>query len=421
MQILGKIFQLYDKCNDFRRLLIQETEKPSSLNGIKSAVNVEIFANDTKGEDNNMTEQQITIKYLDRQDPGNDVFEIDIDTLVGLEKMRALHGEKSNVLTENDKKGENFMGVVISAKVLPLKKPTSAFQGGGEQHRIVDRILMVSDVLHDAGHCAAILFEDANHSRKGFDHLFQSEVLVGLRVLLTNVSFKDDFQCLHNDRDVPILVADEIYPCQDLSTRWALRRTIPFNPPKEISVTRAVTFKNFRLRVYNIQIMRANCNSRFCDRSMCFASTNDTEVKCVCLSPKGFLGGSLVLSMNVELYNQKEYDGGIIRNERYDMMFHPYQSLEWSKFLLGASVESTNSTVEEWERGISNIRTYIDEKIEKINNEGGWDVFAWYKNGLVENKVEIVADPNGAKTSGNTGGYSNRKAEKKVGSMVQCQ
>jgi hypothetical protein len=235
MQILGKIFQSYDKCNNFRRLLIQETEKPSCLKGIESAVNVEIFVNDTKGEDNNMAEQEttkaVTIKYLDRQDPGNNVFEIEIDTLVGLEKMRALHGEKTNVLTDNDKKGKNFMGVVISAKVLPLKKPTSAFQGGGEQHRIVDRILMVSDVLHDAGHCAAILFEDANHSRKGFDHLLQSEVLVGLRVLLTNVSFKDDFQCLHNDRDVRILVADEIYPCQDLSTIWALRRTIPFNPP----------------------------------------------------------------------------------------------------------------------------------------------------------------------------------------------
>lgn len=387
-------------------------------------VNAEVFVNEKNGisdkesEDNGMSEKQphYTIKYLDRQDPGNDVFEIEVDTLVGLEQMRELHGKNTKTLADKDERDKNFMGVVISAKVMPLKKPTSAFQGGGEQHRAADRILMVSDVLHDAGHCAAIIFQDANDSRKGFDHLLQSEVLVGLRILLMNVSFKDDFQCLHNDRDVPILLADDIYPCQNLSTQWALMRSIPFNPPKELSVTRAVTFKNFCLRANNVRIVRANCNARFCDRSMCFASTNDAEVKCVCLSPKGYLGGSLVLSMNIQLYNEKEYDDGVTQNERYDMIFHPYQSLQWSKFLLGKSIETTNSTVDEWQRGILNIRKHIDEKIERINKEGGWDVFAWYKNGLVENKVEIVADPNGAKSTGNSGGFGTRRtAEKKGG------
>ena len=367
------------------------------------------------------------IHYLDRQD-NNSVFMVDAVTVVSLEKLRESHVIQKKLLPGIDDAGVNFMGVVISTKVVPPKKAVSTFQQtGGEPHRAADRIIIVSDVRNPDGHCAAIIFQKPTDSRNGFDHLLLSHPLVGQRVLLMNVSLKgEDIDCLHNDRDVPILLFDAMYPCQDLRTTWALIKDLPFNPPKDDSVTRAVTFKNYSLRVSNISVVHANCNARFCDRSMSSTTSNDVDVKCICLNPKGFQGGFLVLRMDIHLYRTEESEPNVLKDKRYDMTFHPFQSLQWSKFLLGPTlIEIDNRTTNEWDKGIGNLRKFIRQRVTRINEDGGWDLFAWYKNGLVENKLE-TPDSNAAKSSNSGGGgFSSAKkaadikrANGKYGSMA---
>jgi len=191
---------------------------------------------------------------------------------------------------------------------------------------------------------------------------------------------------------------------------WTLIRDLPFNPPKDDSVMRAVTFKNYSLRVSNISVVRANCNARFCDRSMSSSTSNDVDVKCICLNPKGYQGGFLVLRMDIHLYRREKNESNIFKDKRYDMTFHTFQSLHWSKFLLGPNlIETDNRTSDEWGNGIQNLRTFIGERVTMNNREGDWNVFAWYKNGLVENKLE-TPDSNVGKTSNsNSGGFNTAK------------
>jgi len=61
--------------------------------------------------------------------------------------LRQSHVIQKNVLPGIDDASDFFMGVVISTKVVPPKKPVSSFQqSGGELHRAADRIIIVNDV-----------------------------------------------------------------------------------------------------------------------------------------------------------------------------------------------------------------------------------------------------------------------------------
>jgi hypothetical protein len=72
--------------------------------------------------------------------------------------------------------------------------------------------------------------------------------------------------------------------------------------------------------------------------------------------------------------------------------------------------------VSEWSCGINNLRKFVDDRVNAINLEGGWNIFGWYKNGMIENKVEIPSDPSGG--GGTGGGTAYVAARKKEGSIA---
>jgi len=338
------------------------------------------------------------IYYIDKSRGEKNVRTVKSSTLASLEKMRGDFDQSAR--KPDDENQKIFVGAVISSKVVAAKK--SFGSNGVETNRRADRILIVYDALNNFGHCAAIVFETGELSRKGLHFLSDRRPLNGTRVLLTNVEFKgvSGIDCLAGDSDLPILVFEAIYPLQEHRSLWMLQNTVPMNLASDSSITRAITYKSVFLRVKNIQLKKANCSGIFCDRSLCYNSMNDTEVKCMCFPSMFALGGRLALSMDIEMYRERVVLTGVVCGEESAVVFHPFQSLEWSKFLLGPNIQSTNSNVEEWECGIINIRKFVETRVNLINLQGGWNLFGWYKNGMVDNKVEVSGVAAGSSTAG---------------------
>ena len=164
-------------------------------------------------------------------------------------------------------------------------------------------------------------------------------------------SLKDGVEYLGGERDLPILSFEEIYPLQEGRSIWMLQSTIDMHIATNISIKRAIMYKGVFLRVKNVELKSANCSVMFCDRSLCHYNNRQTESKCICFPKMYSQGGQLTLCMDIEMYKARAIF----------TIFHPFQSLEWSKLLLGSDIQSTNSNVSEWQCEINNLQKFVDD------------------------------------------------------------
>jgi len=337
------------------------------------------------------------VYYIDKTRGDENIRTVHSKDLVSLEKMRDLFVQQTKVADK-----QYFVGTVITSKVVAPKKGGFGTNGSAEK-RYSDRIFIVHDALNCFGHCAAIVFDNGGESRSGCRFLSDKRPLNGMRFLLTNVGFKGvgGVKHLAGDTDLPILSFEEMYPLQEHRSLWMLQSKIDMNLATDTSITRAITYKGVFLRVKNIELKSATCSGIFCDRSLCPSSNGDMEVKCVCFPQMYSQGGHLALCMDIEMYRARAMGTGIVEGKECSTVFHPFQSLEWSKFLLGSDIQSTNSNVAEWSCGILNLRKFVEDRVNLINLQGGWNLFGWYKNGMIENKVEIAGDVGAGGKGGN--------------------
>jgi hypothetical protein len=352
------------------------------------------------------------IYYIDKTRGDECVRSVHSKYLLSLEKMRDLYVNQKKRASE-----QYFIGTVITSKVVAPKKGGFGTNGANENARRYDRIFVVHDAMNNFGHCAAICFENGNDSRSGCKFLDDKRPLNGMRFLLTGVGFKGvgGVEYLGGERDLPILSFEEMYPLQEGRSIWMLQSTIDMHIATDTSITRAITYKRVFLRVKNVELKSANCSGMFCDRSLCPSNNGQTESKCICFPKMYSQGGQLTLCMDIEMYKERAPGTGVVEGNELSTIFHPFQSLEWSKLLLGSDIQSTNSNVSEWSCGINNLRKFVDDRVNAINLEGGWNIFGWYKNGMIENKVEIPSDPSGG---GGTGGGTAYVAARKKESSI---
>ena len=140
-----------------------------------------------------------------------------------------------------------------------------------------------------------------------------------------------------------------------------LQSTIDMDIATDISITRAIMYKGVFLRVKNVELKSANCIEMFCDRSLCHYNNRQTESKCICFPKMYSQGGQLTLCMDIEMYKARVMGTGMVEGNELSTIFHPFQSLEWSKLLLGSDIQSTNSNVSEWQCEINNLQKFVDD------------------------------------------------------------
>jgi len=353
------------------------------------------------------------IKYLNKNDSaGIGVYEIEADSVVSLEELRnekVKREESGGSVKRNTASYEqNFIGIVISYALIPPKVAKGGQYGGAIEERFADRIMRITDVRNAFGNCAALKFDNASASRLGLSHLIGGN-LNGMRILLKDVSLMEGEEGgFVGDPDIPVLTArGGIFPLPELSSIWAFKvLTATKIASATKPVTRAVLYPDCYVEVSNITFQEANCNGSFCDRTMATSIVNEKEAKCICMRSRiPSVGGKMVASMDVQLFKTIDDDGNVT-GDPMKVKFCPFQSLAWSKFLLGTFIQSTNLDIEELGQGIKGIAECMHQRIIEVNKNQGWNVFGWYKVGIQVNRTEAktaAAGPSGGK-GGSTGG-----------------
>jgi|AntRauTorckE5430_2_1112549.scaffolds.fasta_scaffold00382_2 hypothetical protein len=350
------------------------------------------------------------IKYLDNNDSaGIGVYEIGSETVVSLEALRKEHVQREShgCFKRNTASYEqNFVGIVISyALIAPKTAKGGQYGGSAVEERFADRIMRIADAMSPDGNIAALKFVNASESQSGLSHLLNGN-LNGMRILLKDVILREGEEGgFVGDSDIPVLLAQGgIFPLQDLSSIWAFKTiTSTKIASRTRSVTRAVLFPNCYLDVSNITYKEANCNGSFCDRTMATSIVNEKEAKCICIRSRvQSVGGRMVLSMNLQLYSAVDADGNV-SGDPMSIRFSPFQSLAWSKFLLGTTIQSTNSDIVELNQGIKHMVDFVRQRVIAVNKNRGWFVYGWYKLGMQQNKTDTKTAA-AASSSGGTSG-----------------
>lgn len=334
------------------------------------------------------------IKYLDNNDSaGIGVYEIGSETVVSLEQLRLEQVQREmrgSTTRHTTSSAQNFIGIVISYALIPPKPAKGGQYGAGPvEERFADRIMKIADAKNHCGNCAALKFVNASESQSGLSHLLGGN-LNGMRILLKDVILKEGEETgFVGDPDIPVLTAQGgIFPLQELNSMWAFKTfTATKIASTTKSVTRAVLYPDCFLEVSNITFKEANCNGSFCDRTMATSIVNEKEAKCICIrSRTASVGGRMVLSMDIQLYTAVDDDGNV-SGDPMKVKFSKFQSLAWSKFLLGTIIQSTNLDIEELKQGIKHMKNFIHQRVITVNKNRGWNVFGWYKVGIQQNQI----------------------------------
>ena len=362
----------------------------------------------TNGNNNNNRQtrrQETKFRYLKNVKGGSsrNVVTVSSKDCMKIEELR--YGN----MTPDDTEDKYVIGVLL--RVMRGRVPS---QGGYQSREIesapYNRAFMLYDAMDEFGQCFALRYQTDEQSKEFLRNITgtNTEPIIGIPVLLRNPGIHENKETLGGQNDIPLITAEGVHAMTTKSSIWTMQTDIPIKVPNEV-VTRAFTMKNVRINATDIACIRSSCGHGTCDRS----NEADGTSECFCMTTAPPNTGKNVLSVRISARKLRT-DGKI------NTKFRVFQSFRFSRFLLGNMIETNTKTELEWKMCKESTKKHCTKRIEEINEDGGFNIFGWYRTGKKKAKLP-PGHPQQASTAGGRGhGRRNVVNETFVNDDVKC-
>lgn len=222
-------------------------------------------------------------------------------------------------------------------------------------------------------HCATIILPHTTDCTNVLYYFKQWDIpLVGSIVLIKEPTWADGNYLGHEESDIMILsklVKKSLIP---LRPYYFPMRDVPISTVESSNTMNWFFYRNLQIKVQK-EYIDQSCGGYMCDRR----NSLDGTKKCCCLNKPA--QAKCVIDTNIFFFINTN---ATIEDEDPLFIVENYRSYTFSRLFLDDNKISWQTANILTDSEKHDFRTHLEHKIKLINNNDGWTVLGWYRQGL---------------------------------------